>query len=84
MQVKVYDLQAQLTASNKVILLFYRPFEREVRQARSLFAKAGAAALQSGFDVSFNLLKRSLVKAGWIFRVNDRRLRDDIPNIQSA
>ena len=75
--------QAQLIASNKVILLFYRPFERDKyvrydrylqRVVRPLYNLTHHRQKQTGFDVSFNLLKRALVKSGWIVRVNDRAL----------
>jgi hypothetical protein len=81
--------QAQLIASNKVILLFYHAFERDKyvrhdrylqRLVRPLYNLTHHRQKQTGFDVSFNLLKRALLKAGWIVRVNDRALARKYPN----
>ena len=75
--------QAQLLADKKIIFLFYRTFERDKyfshdrylqRVVRPLYNLTHHRQKQTGFDVSFNLLKRALVKAGWIVRINDRAL----------
>ena len=88
MQVTSMTSRAQLIASNKVILLFYRVFERDKyvrhdrylqRLVRPLYNLTHHRQKETGFDVSFNLLKRALVNAGWV-----GRSRDDIPNFPSA
>jgi hypothetical protein len=75
--------RTQLLNDRKVILLFYRPFERDKyfkhdrylqRVVRPLYNLTHRRQKQTGFDVWFNLLKRALLKAGWIVRVNDRSL----------
>jgi hypothetical protein len=75
--------QAQLVAGKKIVFLFYRTFERDKyfsydrylqRLVRPLYNLTHHRQKQTGFDVSFNLLKRALVKAGWIVRINDRAL----------
>ena len=75
--------RTQLIADRRVILLFYQPFERDnlfrydryiKRVVRPLYNLTHRRQKQSGFDVSFDLLKRALAKADWIVRVNDRAL----------
>jgi hypothetical protein len=75
--------EAQLIADRRVILLFYQPFERDTlfrhdryvkRILRPLYNLTHHHQKQSGFDVSFELMKRALTKVGWIVRVNDRAL----------
>ena len=62
----------QLIADRRVILLFYQPFERDnlfrydryiKRVVRPLYNLTHRRQKQSGFDVSFDLLKRALAKA---------------------
>ena len=73
----------QAIADRKVILLFYREQERDnffrndrylKRVIRPLYNLTHHRQKQTGFAVSFDLLRRALVKSGWIVRVNDRAL----------
>ena len=86
--------QAQLLADKyQIIFLFYRTFERDKyfihdrylqRVVRPLYNLTHHRQKQTGFDVSFNLLKRALVKAGWIVRINDRVLARKQPKYPVA
>jgi hypothetical protein len=67
----------------KIILLFYREFERDKffkydrylkRIARPFYNLTHHRQKQSGFAVSFELLRRALSKSGWSVLVNDRAL----------
>ena len=81
--------RAKLIADRRIILLFYQPFERDKffrydrylqRVVRPLYNLTHRRQKQSGFDVSFDLMRRALEKAGWIVRVNDRALARKNPD----
>jgi hypothetical protein len=70
-------------SEGKTILLFYREFEQDKfvkydrylkRIVRPLYNLIHHRQKQTGFAVSFDLLKRALAKSGWTIRVNDRTL----------
>jgi glycosyltransferase involved in cell wall biosynthesis len=70
-------------AERKVILLFYKEFEKDKffkydhylkRLVRPIYNLMHTRQKKTGFGVSFELLKRALEKQGWLVRVNDYRL----------
>jgi hypothetical protein len=67
-------------AERKVILLFYKEFEKDKffrydrylkRLVRPIYNLTHTRQKKTGFGVSFELLKRALEKQGWLVRVND-------------
>lgn len=79
----------QAIADGKVILLFYREQEQDKffrydrylkRVIRPLYNLTHHRQKQTGFAVSFDLLRRALVNAGWIVRINDRALARQNPH----
>jgi hypothetical protein len=86
----VVDLTSRknLVADKKIILLFYQTFERDKyfrydrylqRIVRPLYNLTHHRQKKYGFDVSFELMKRALEKAGWNVRVNDYALARKYP-----
>ena len=74
---------AKAIADRKLILLFYREHERDKyfkydrylkRIVRPFYNLTHHSRKLTGFAVSFDLMMRALVKAGWTVRVNDRGL----------
>jgi glycosyltransferase involved in cell wall biosynthesis len=70
-------------ADRKVILLFYKEFEKDKffkydrylkRIVRPVYDLTHKRQKKTGFGVSFELLKRALEKQGWLVRVNDHAL----------
>jgi glycosyltransferase involved in cell wall biosynthesis len=76
------SLQKAIT-ERKALLLFYREFEQDKfvkydrylkRIARPFYNLLHHRQKQTGFAVSFELLKRALLQSGWVVRINDRAL----------
>jgi hypothetical protein len=70
-------------ADGKLILLFYKEFEKDKfikydryfkRLVRPIYNFAHTRQKKTGFGVSFELLHRALSKQGWLVRVNDYSL----------
>jgi hypothetical protein len=75
-------------SKRRVILLFYREFERDSflkydrylkRIVRPLYNLTHNRQKKTGFGVSFELLKRALERQGWLVRVNDYALARRYP-----
>jgi glycosyltransferase involved in cell wall biosynthesis len=82
-------LRTKLITGKKVILLFYRAFEQDKffaydryvkRVIRPLYNLTHHRQKKTGFDVSFDLMRRALLKAGWLVRVNDHALARRYPH----
>ena len=67
-------------ADRKLILLFYKEFEKDKffkydrylkRVVRPIYNLTHTRQKKSGFGVIFELLKRALEKRGWVVRIND-------------
>src|SRR3981081_3008542 len=76
-------LLARAVANRKLILLFYKEFEKDKffkydrylkRIVRPIYDLTHTRQKKTGFGVSFELLKRALEKQGWLVRVNDHAL----------
>jgi hypothetical protein len=70
-------------AARKLILLFYKEFEKDKffkydrylkRVVRPIYNLTHTRQKKTGFGVSFELLKRALEKQGWLVRINDYAL----------
>jgi hypothetical protein len=67
-------------ADRKLILLFYKEFEKDTffrydrylkRVVRPIYNLTHTRQKKTGFGVSFELLKQALEKQGWVVRIND-------------
>jgi glycosyltransferase involved in cell wall biosynthesis len=76
-------------ADRKLILLFYKEFEKDKfikydryikRVVRPFYDLTHARQKKTGFGVSFELLKRALEKQGWLVRINDYSLARKHPD----
>src|SRR6266576_7314787 len=79
----------KVVAERKLILLFYKEFEKDKfikydrylkRVVRPIYNLTHARQKKTGFGVWFELLQRALVKQGWLVRVNDYSLARKQPN----
>jgi len=70
-------------ADRKLILLFYKEFEKDKffkydrylkRVVRPVYDLTHTRQKKTGFGVSFELLKQALEKRGWLVRINDLAL----------
>ena len=70
-------------AGRKLILLFYKEFEKDKffmydrylkRVVRPIYDLTHTRQKKTGFGVSFELLKQALEKQGWLVRINDHVL----------
>ena len=75
-------------AGKKLILLFYKEFEKDTifkydrylkRVVRPIYNLTHSRQKKTGFGVSFELLKRALEEQGWLVRVNDYALAREHP-----
>jgi hypothetical protein len=75
-------------ANKNLILLFYKEFEKDKyfkydrylkRIVRPIYDLTHTRQKKTGFGVSFELLRRALVKQGWVVRVNDHSLARKYP-----
>ena len=75
-------------ADRKLILLFYKEFEKDKffkydrylkRVVRPVYDLTHTRQKKTGFGVSFELLKQALEKRGWLVRINDLALARKYP-----
>jgi Glycosyl transferases group 1 len=75
-----FDSLERAIADRKLILLFYKEFEKDKffkydrylkRVVRPVYDLTHTRQKKTGFGVSFELLKKALEKQGWVVRIND-------------